>query len=109
MLKAIFGSAEAEKALAFIEIRGQGYAYEMAKFYSANLYGIQKQLNRMEHAGLLSSKLVGRTRLYMYNPRYAFLKEVRALISKALTFYPKELQDGLRIRRERPRRQGKPL
>lgn len=109
MLAPLLGSTETEKVLTFIEVRGQGYAYEIARFYSANLRGIQKQLQRLEHGGVLASKNVGRTRVYTFNPRYPFRAELQALLQKALTFYPKSMQDKLLIRRERPRRQGKEL
>lgn len=109
MLTSIFGSSEAEKVLAFIEAREQGYAYEIANFYSTNLRGIQKQLERLEHGGVLASKKIGRTRVYTFNPRYAFKKELQALIQKALSYYPGDLHRALVIRRERPRRKGKPL
>lgn len=109
MLAPLLGSSEAEKVLAFIEVRGQGYAYEIANFYSSNLRGIQKQLERLEHGGVLVSKKVGRTRLYTFNPRFAFKKELEALIQKAVSYYPESLRNALIIRRERPRRKGKPL
>jgi hypothetical protein len=55
------------------------------------------------------SRQVGRTRLYSLSTRYAFLPELKALLDKALTFYPKEDQERLTTVRRRPRRKGKPL
>lgn len=109
MLAPILRSTETEKVLAFITARGDGYAYEIAKFYGSNLRGIQKQLEKLEHGGVLASKKVGRTRVYTYNPRYPFIAELKRLIEKAMSLYPKKLSDTLYLRRERPRRVGKPL
>lgn len=109
MLTSLLGSTETEKVLIFIEVRGQGYAYEIAQFYTVNLRGIQKQLERLEHGGVLASQKVGRTRVYKFNPRYPFQAELKALLQKALTYYPQNLRNDLEIRRERPRRQGKEL
>jgi len=109
MLEPLLGSVNAERCLLFIVAREEGYASEMAKFFDTDLYGIQKQLDKLETGGVLASYKAGRTRLYRFNPRYSFLKELRALLEKALTFYPTEEQERLRVVRRRPRRRGKPL
>jgi len=88
----------------FILARDEGYASEVAKFFDTDLFGIQKQLDKLEAGGVLASYKAGRTRLYRFNPRYSFLRELRALLDKALGFYPPEKQDRLRIMRRRPRR-----
>jgi hypothetical protein len=108
VLQPIIVSVEAEKILAYMMARGSGYAFEIAKFYDSNLRGIQKQLDKLEHGGVLYSRKVGRTRVYEFNPRYPFLTELQELLRKAITFYPEDLQEKLLIRRERPRRRGKP-
>ena len=109
VLNSILCSQEAEKVLMFITVRERGYAYEIAKFYKTNLRGIQKQLQRLEYDGVLSSKKVGRTRVFTFDPRYLFLEEVKQLLNKALEYYPPQLREDLIYRRERPRRTGKPL
>ena len=108
VLNPIIGSVEAEKILAYLIARGSGYALEIARFYDSNLRGIQKQLDKLEHGGVLYSRKIGRTRVYEFNPRYPFLKELQELLKKAIDFYPADLQERLWIRRERPRRRGKP-
>jgi len=55
------------------------------------------------------SRTAGRTRLYSFNPRYPFLKELRSLLEKALSFYPEEEREELMMSRRRPRSRGKPL
>ena len=109
MLEAIFGSKNRERVLQFILANGDGYAKEIADFYGTSLDPIQKQLEKMELGGVLVSKSVGRTRLFVFNPRYAFLNELKALLEKAREYYaPKEIE-RLTMARKRPRRAGKPL
>ena len=109
MLEPLLGSKNAERCLIFILTREQGYASEIAKFFNTDLYGIQRQLDKLENGGVLSSSTVGRTRLYRFNPRYPFIKELKALLDKALAFYPDNDRERLQIVRKRPRRRGKPL
>jgi hypothetical protein len=70
---------------------------------------LQKALDALERAGVLVSRAIGTTREYEINPRYALRDELRALLTKALSFYPAGLRDELLITRKRPRRKAKPL
>jgi hypothetical protein len=94
--------------LVFVLAREEGYAREISQFFETDLYGIQKQLDKFEAAGILASRPAGRTRLYVFNPRYPFLEELKGLLSKALTFYQPEERENLTNNRRRPRRRGKP-
>jgi hypothetical protein len=109
MLQPILGSENAERVLVFILARNEGYATEIARFFETDLSGIQNQLEKFEVGGVLVSQTAGRTRLYAFNPRYPFLKELKSLLEKALSFYNAETQEILLINRRRPRRRGKPL
>jgi DNA-binding MarR family transcriptional regulator len=109
MLEPILGSKNAERVLMFIWAREQGYTREIARFSGADPDSIQKQLARLELGGVLVSKSEGRTRLYRFNPRYSFLKELKALLGKTIFFYPADEQERLTVVRRRPRRRGKPL
>jgi len=109
MLEPILGSKSSEQVLIFIAARGRGYAREIARFFDTDLLGIQRQLEKLEAGGILASENVGRTRPYRFDPRYAFLDEIKALLEKALTFYPRDMQERLIYNRRRPRRSGKPL
>ncbi len=109
MLETIFTSKNKEKILLYIEARKEGYAREIAKYYSCGLSPIQAQLEKLEIGGLLSSRSIGKTRVYYFNPRYPFLKEIRALLAKAIQFLPASEQERLLVFRRRPRRKGKPL
>jgi len=109
MLESLFGSVNKERVLFFIHARKQGYARDMSRFFECGLTPVQRQLEALERGGVLISSLIGRTRLYTFNPRYPLLLELSALIEKALTFYPEEERTRLLMERLRPRRAGKPL
>jgi len=109
MLEDLFGSKNRERVLQYILANKQGYAREIANFYTSSIDPIQKQLERLELGGVLVSHTVGKTRVFMFNPRYAFLDELTALLLKARSFYPQEEQERLTKQRKRPRRTGKPL
>ena len=109
MLEAILGSSSGEKVLMFLFARDEGYAREIARFFDTDLTPIQKQLEKLENGGVLVSRSVGKTRLFSFNPRYAMIDELRALLKKTLEFYPDDLRERLVMARRRPRRRGKPL
>ncbi|MGB2955936.1 MAG: winged helix-turn-helix domain-containing protein [Anaerolineales bacterium] len=109
MLEPIVGSKSSEQVFIFLIARNEGYATEIAKFFGADLYAIQKQLERLENSEVLVSKKVGRTRVYQFNPRYPFLKELKGLLERVLSFYPDDIQENLVMNRRRPRKKDKPL
>jgi hypothetical protein len=109
MIGSLLGSKNAERVLIYIFARDEGYAREIASFYHTDLKSIQMQLDKFERSGVLVSREVGRTRPYVFNPRYAFLKEVKALLQKALSFYPANEHEELVMNRRRPRARGKSL
>jgi len=107
MLEPLFGSKSAEKVLIYIAAREEGYAREIARFFTIALNPVQKKLDKLELGGILISFLIGRTRIYRFNPRYPFLKELRGILDKAISFYPEEEKERLLMNRRRPRRKGK--
>jgi hypothetical protein len=109
MLEPILGSLSCERVLVFILAKKEGYAREIARFFDTDLDPVQKQLDKLEVGGVLVSRTAGRTRLYSFNPRYPFVKELRSLLEKALSFYPEVEREELLMSRRRPRRRGKPL
>ena len=109
MIESLLGSKNAERVLIYIFAREEGYAREIASFYQTDLKSIQMQLDKFEKSGVLVSRTVGRTRPYVFNPRYPFLKELKALLEKALSFYPPKEQEELIMNRRRPRARGKAL
>ena len=109
MLEPLLGSRNSERVLIFILAREEGYASEIAAFFDTDLYGIQRQLDKLEAGGIMASRKVGRTRLYRFNPRCPFLGELKSLLSKSLSFCPPAEKERLTVFRTRPRRRGKPL
>ncbi len=109
MLEPILGSTSRERVLVFIQVRGEGYPREIARFFKTDLDPIRKQLDKLETGGVLFSRLVGRTRLYAFNPRYPFRAELERLLGRAFSFYSPAEQEELLMDRRRPRRRGKPL
>jgi len=109
MIESLLGSKNAERVLIYIFAREEGYAREIAGFYKSDLKSIQMQLDKFEKSGVLVSRMVGRTRPYAFNPRYPFLDELKALLEKALSFYPESKQEELIMNRRRPRARGKVL
>ncbi len=109
MLESLFGNITVEKILFFLNTYGEGYPLGMAKTFDVPVNSIQQQLKRLEDGSIVVSRLAGRVRLYTFNPRYPFLNELRAFISKAYEFLPEEDKDRYYRQRRRPRRAGKPL
>jgi hypothetical protein len=109
MLEPIVGSKSSEQVFIFITARENGYATEIARFFDADLYAIQRQLERLENAEVLVSRKVGRTRVFQFNPRYPFLEELKALLTSVLKYYPEDVKEELIMNRRRPRKKGKPL
>jgi len=109
MLESILGSTSCEQVLIYIHARDEGYSREIARYYDTDNCPIRNQLSKLEFNGVLRSKKIGKTILYSFNPRYPFLPELKALLSKALTFYPDEEYEKLQMNRRRPRRNGKEL
>ena len=107
MIEVILGSKNMERVLIYIHARGEGYAREIARFYETDLLPIQKQLDKLEAGGVLVSREVGKTRPYMFNLRYPFLNELKALLEKALSFYSEKEREELMINRRRPSAKGK--
>jgi hypothetical protein len=109
MIESLLGSKNAERVLMYIFAREEGYAREIANFYNTDLKSIQNQLDKFERSGVLVSRSVGRTRPYVFNPRYPFLNELKSLLEKAFSFYSADRQEGLIMNRRRPRARGKAL
>jgi DNA-binding transcriptional ArsR family regulator len=109
MLSVLFGSELREKVLLYLEECGEAYSSELARNFGASLFAVQNQLKRLEDAGILVSRTVGKTRMYSINPRYFLKHELISLLKKNLEALPeKEIAEFYRPRR-RPRRSGKPL
>jgi hypothetical protein len=109
VLEPILGSISRERVLVFVHAKNEGYAREMARFFRTDLGQIQKQLTRLEKAGILIGYQAGRTRLYHFNPDYPFLNELAALLEKVLQHYPLEQRYELGLDKRSPRHRAESL
>jgi len=109
MLEPLLESGAKEKILLCVFTHGESYPREIARSLGLNVNTVQYQLLKLEGGGVLYSKLKGRIRLFGFNPRYPFKKELEALLEKTLGFVPEAERQRLYTPRLRPRRTGKPL
>jgi DNA-binding transcriptional ArsR family regulator len=110
MLEYLFGNKNVEKILMYLSIHGKANASELCRAFHSSLDPIQKTLKKLEEGGLLASFFEGRTRVFQWNPRYPFLKEIQSLAKKSYEYLPASMKDRYQItKRKRPRKSGKPL
>lgn len=109
MLEGLFGNIVIERILFTLFVYGEAYALGLARLFGEPVNRFQQQLKRLENAGVVASRRVGRTRLYSVNPRYPFRRELMALVEKAFEFVPEVDKEKYYRKRTRPRRAGKPL
>ena len=111
MLEYLFANKNVEKILMYLSLHGKANATELSRTFESSLDPIQKTLKKLEEGGLLASFLEGKTRVFQWNPRYPFLKEIQNLAEKAYAFLPLNIQESRfqKKKRKRPRKSGKPL
>jgi len=111
MLEALFGNPTIEKILFYVLKNKTCYALQLKQQFQTQLSTMQHALQRLEAGGILVSTLVGKTRIFQFNPRYPFLKKLCAFLQYAYETLPQDIQDKYYEApiRKRPRRTGKPL
>ena len=111
MFEGLFGNSMIEKILFYLLKNKSTYPSELKRVFETHVSIIQKALERLEKNGIVVSNLIGKTRVYEFNPRYPFLKELIALFEKGYSFLPESIKRKYyeKIIRKRPRRKGKPL
>jgi biotin operon repressor len=105
----LFGSPTAEKVLLYIQNYGRGHSREIADTFGISQSMVWKQLTKFEREGVLVSILHGRSRVFEFNPRYLFKKELSALLERGIAALPAEDRTRWFMERRRPRRFGKTL
>ncbi len=108
-LEAIFGNRTAAAVLLFLENYEAGYASSIAKTYGIPVSVVQDQLRKLEAAGVLVSRTVGRTRVFEFNPRSPTARRLREFLGAELKALPNEITKDYFRERQRPRRTGKTL
>lgn len=109
MLDKILGSETAMKIMLHLIHYGEIYPSAVAKDYQISLSGVQKQFQRFEDAGILVSKLVGKSRVYLFNKKSPAVKPFMDLIKIYYDGLSLEDKEMIFASRRRPRRPGKPV
>ncbi len=109
MLEGIFGNKSTEKVLLHIFHYGESHAAAIASDFKTAATPIIQQLNRLETAGILVSKVVGRSRLYTFNLKSPFVKPIKEIIGIVYESIPLKERQMIFATRRRPRRKGKPV
>ena len=108
-LEALFGNRTAMLLMLYLFHYGEVYATGMAKDLGIALSPVQRQLEKFETAGILISKLVGRTRVYSFNPKHPATGKLKGLIQVLHEAMAPAERATLFPERRRPRRKGKPV
>lgn len=109
MLDKITGSKTAQLALLHLFHHGETFPSAVANDFEIAVSQVQKQLERFEEAGVLVSKLVGRTRTYRFNEKSGTARAFKELVKREYDSLLTEEKDSLFKTRRRPRRKGKPV
>lgn len=108
MLDAIFGSRSAERVLLYMQNYGEAYAQGIATTFKMSSSQSWKQLQKFEQAGLLVSRLIGKSRVYTWNKGNPVVKALREFLQTILQGLPENEQQAYYRQRKRPRLTGKP-
>jgi DNA-binding transcriptional ArsR family regulator len=109
MLDKIFGTQTAGYILLHLHHYGEVYARALARDLDISLSAVQKQLQKFEDAGVVVSKLMGRTRIYSVNKKSPLTQPLMDLIDVVYSTMSLADKEHLFKTRQRPRRPGKPV
>jgi DNA-binding transcriptional ArsR family regulator len=109
MYELLFGNAVAARSLMYLVNYGQGHINGVAKTFGLSPSQVERQLKKLEGAGILVSSMLGNVRVFQINPRLAIKKELIALMEKILLQLPEAETNRYFRQRTRPRRSGKAL
>jgi len=108
-LQILFGSKTAAEVLLFVAAYDSGHAARIAKTFGSPLSGIQRQLLKFETNGILVSRLIGKTRVFEFNPRNVTARNLKQFLLQELDIMPHDRYQNYFCQRQRPRRTGKAL
>ncbi|MCK5847752.1 MAG: ArsR family transcriptional regulator [Caldisericia bacterium] len=109
MLAKLVGSKTAEKVLLFLFLYNEGYARQISRLFDSAFSPFNKQLTKFEDSGILVSRMKGRTKMYTWNPRCPYQKEIKSLLKKYWECTPETQKKVYYKERMRPRKSDKPL
>lgn len=107
-LEALLGKTAA-RLLLYLCHHGEAYATAAAEDLEIRLNAVQRQLQKLEGAGFLTSKLAGRTRLYRLDPKSATARKLQEFVGLFYESMPLAEREAMFRTRRRPRRSGKPV
>jgi len=109
MLDQILGSKTAQKIFLHIFHHGESYPSAVAKDFNITLGQVQRQFDRFENAGILISKLSGKTRVYQFNKKNTLTGPFIEMVKRVYDSIPIDEKETIFSTRRRPRRSGKPV
>lgn len=109
MIESLLGNQTAEKVLLYIVNYGEGHTSGIAQTFGLPKSQVRKQLLRLEAGGVLVGRNIGNIRMFQFNPRCPFKKELEIFLEKILSLVSKVEQEKYYHQRRRPRRTGKAL
>jgi len=103
-----FGGSTRTRVLIALALLETSYPRELSRLLAAPVSGVRKALAGLERDGLVSGRLLGRTREVRLNPIYFARQELAAYLARLAAGDP-ELRQRTQSLRRRPRQAGKPL
>ena len=80
MLEGLFGNKSAVRVMLSIFMHEEMHASGIAQLHNTALDPIKKQLERFEEAGFLTSRCVGRSRLYRFNENNPLINPLKQML-----------------------------
>lgn len=90
MIQALFGNKNIEHILFFLFVNEKCYGTQLQALLNLPLTPIQRALSHLENEGIIVSTLIGKKRMYAFNPSYPLRWEIESLLKKAYTLLPPE-------------------
>ena len=107
MLDKIFGNETISMIYLNLFHYDEVYSALIEKNTGIGSRAVLNQLNKMEEAGVLVSRSVGRTRLYQFNPKSPFVKPIKDIIEITYSNMNIKMKEKMFKERMRPRAKGK--
>lgn len=109
MLNKLFGNDTL--ALIFLNLYHYGEVYSalVEKNTGISSRPVLNQLNKMEEEGILISRVVGRSRLYQFNPKNPVIKPLKEIINITYSNMNIKMKEKMFKERLRPRAKGKDI
>jgi len=109
MLKELFRSKIAEEVLLYLYHYQEIYPGGIAGDYKKAISPYQNQLDKFEQAGVIISRLVGKTRTYIFNKKNPLTRPFMEMIRLVYEAIPLEDKEKLFPKRRKPGIKGKPV